>query len=196
MLKWGLYILFWQKTYGRSIWRSSATIITRPVSRATCPRPPPLVPLQDCPCLHPRPCMHWFLDFSYCSFHADSESNECKICTLSALLTMWVFWHLRKFWTQYNSLASCYKKRKLTDCKTPPTPVLFFKWRIGFLVRLEIMCWKKQIFFPPAGKERDITHFYAASMAKGKKSVNLFFSLITRGEVENQYRSDKNVITW
>lgn len=121
---------------------------------------------------------------------------NAKSVTLSALLTMWVFWHLRKFRTQYNSLASCYKKRKLTDCKTPPTPVLFFKWRIGFLVRLEIMCWKKQIFFPPAGKERDITHFYAASMAKGKKSVNLFFSLITRGEVENQYHSDKNVITW
>lgn len=54
---------------------------------------------------------------------------------------------------------------------------------------------KETDFFPPAGKERDITHFYAASMAKGKKSVNLFFSLITRGEVENQYRSDKNVIT-
>lgn len=72
-------ILFWQKRDVRSLWRSSATTITRPVSCVTYPRPPPPVPLQDVPCLHPRPCMHWFLDFSYCSFHGDSESNGWKI---------------------------------------------------------------------------------------------------------------------
>lgn len=54
---------------------------------------------------------------------------------------------------------------------------------------------KETDFFSLAGRERDVAHFYAASMAKGKKSVNLFFSLITHGEVGNQYRSDKNVIT-
>lgn len=72
-------ILFWQKRDVRSLWRSSATTIMRPVSCVTYPRPPPPVPLQDAPCLHPRPCMHWFLDFSYCSFHGDSESNGWKI---------------------------------------------------------------------------------------------------------------------
>lgn len=159
-------ILFWQKRDVRSLWRSSATTITRPVSCVTYPRPPPPVPLQDAPCLHPRPCMHWFLDFSYCSFHGDSESNGWKISNFVFSFNN-VFWHLGKFRTQYYSLGSCNKIRNLTDWKTAPTPVLFFFY--GGLVFWWDYVLKETDFYPPAGRERDITHFYAASTARGKK---------------------------